>query len=127
MSAQHGDGSRGQGDIAPSAFCLWRLHPQARLRLFNGTLYAERGTLEIDIGLLQSEKLAAAHPGCQRQSDDRVKRVALQRLEDGRDLIESKDFSTSSSSTLGGFRIPATLRVSVPFSTARFSTLLKTR
>ena len=51
--------------------------------------------------------------------------VTFERVKDGRNLLGAR-ISISFGSTAGGFRIAATLRPSVPFSTARVSAAPRT-
>jgi hypothetical protein len=53
--------------------------------------------------------------------------MVSQPVQNGCHLIGRQRISISCSSTAGALRIAATLQASVPFSTARFSTKLRTR
>lgn len=122
MLAQHRDGVGRQADVAPSAPRLWWFYSQARLGLFQRPFDAEHATVEIDVGPLQSEQLAAPQAGGKCNRRDRVEDVAQETVEDGLDLI-----GRQLASTAGGFLMAATLRASEPFSTARLSPRLNTR
>ena len=112
MSPQHGDRLLRQGDIAPAAFRLGRFEPEAGSRLLEGVLDAKHAGVEIDVGPLQREQLAAAQAGRKCEAGDRVQRVTLERVKDGGDLIGGKDLDLRRL-TAGGLRMAATLRASV--------------
>ena len=81
VSAEHGDSVGRQGDVAPAAFCLWRLHSQpAGSGFLERSVDGDDRTVEINVGPLESQELAAPHAGRQCKGGNRLERVASQRL-----------------------------------------------
>ena len=69
---------RGQGDIAPSAFRLWRLETQPRIRFLKAALNAECAGVQVYIAPLQAQQLATTHSSGQRQRDDGIECVSVE-------------------------------------------------